>query len=256
MSRTLAFEGIDNFRDFGGYARADGRRLARGRLYRSAGHSRASDADLDRLAAMGLEVIIDLRRPDERLRDPTRRPIGFAGRVIDNDENAPDDWRAHLLKGDLSAESFRRYLLDYYRGAPFHARHLDLFSRYFAALAAVDGPVLVHCSAGKDRTGLLVALTHHMAGVHSDDILEDYLLTNDRERLARRAPLVAGIIEEMAGVRPSEAAVMTAMGVEAEYLETAFAAIEGEFGGVDAYLERGLGVDRALREDIEARLFE
>jgi protein-tyrosine phosphatase len=256
MNRGVVLEGVENFRDYGGYTGAEGQRLKTGKLYRSAGHSQATEADLEAIAALDIAVIVDLRRPDERRRDPARRPSGFAGEVIDNDQETTDDWRAHIASGDLSEAGFRRYMVDYYRKAAFEPRHVDLFSRYFRSLAQIDGAILIHCTAGKDRTGILAALTHHLAGVRRDDIVHDYLLTNDPDRLARRLPTVVKIIEELAGQTPNEDAVRVAMGVEALYLDTAFAAIEERYGGVDAYLAKGLGVDASLRSRLEARLFE
>jgi protein tyrosine/serine phosphatase len=256
MNRKILLEGVDNFRDYGGYAASGGRRLKTGALYRSAGHARATDADLAAIAALGLAVIVDLRRPDERRRDPARRHPGFQGAVIENLEEAVDDWRAHIQSGDITEDGFRRYMVAYYDKAPFESRHHDLFSRYFRALADGGGPILIHCSAGKDRTGLLAALTHHLAGVHRDDIVEDFLLTNDRERLTARLPLVAAIVADLAGKVPSDGALMVAMGVEALYLETAFAAIEARYGDIDAYMQRALGVDPATRAAIEARLLD
>jgi protein-tyrosine phosphatase len=255
MTRHIAFEAIHNFRDFGGYP-ARGRMLKSGLLYRSANHAHATDADLQKLAAMDLAVIVDLRRPNEREREPCRRWEGFAAQVIDNDigEERDDEWRDFIMSSDLSVESFRRYMLDYYRLAPFWTRHLDLYSRYFRALAESDGPILVHCAAGKDRTGILCALTHHVAGVHDDDILADYLLTNDPERMARRLPFMRDHIREISGKTPSDEAMLTGMGVEAQYLEQAFAVIREAHGSLDGYLEQALGLDAALRERIHARL--
>jgi protein-tyrosine phosphatase len=255
MTRHIPFEGIHNFRDFGGYA-AGGRQLRTGRLYRSANHAYATDADLQKLAAMNLAVIVDLRRPNEREREPCRRWEGFGAQVIDNDirEERDDEWRDFIASSDLSVESFRRYMLDYYRLAPFWTRHLDLYARYFRALAEVDGPVLVHCAAGKDRTGVICALTHHMAGVHDDDILHDYLLTNDPERLAARLPFMRDHVREISGREASDEALLTGMGVEAEYLEEAFAAIRERYGSLDGYLEQALGLDGRARERIHDRL--
>jgi len=257
MTRHLPLEGIDNFRDFGDYPALGGRRLKRGRLYRSAAHAKATDADLQALAALGIAVVVDLRRREERAREPSRRPPGFAGEVIVNDEpHAEDSWRNHIAAGDVTAASFRDYMFDYYRKAPFDARHIDLFSRYFQALARIDGPVLIHCAAGKDRTGLLAALTHHVAGVHPDDIAADYLLTNNPERMAARLPLVTQAIHEISGRPPEPEAVMVAMGVDTAYLDTALAAIAERFGGTDAYLEQALGVTPALRQVIHDRLLD
>jgi protein-tyrosine phosphatase len=256
MTRHLAFEGVENFRDYGDYAAAGGRHLKRGVLYRSAAHGRATDADLEKIAALNLAAIVDLRRKGERERDPSRRHPAFAGEVIYTDAGdvGEDPWQLFMKQSDLSAEAFRGYMLTYYDEAPFVDRHIDLYARYFRALAASEGPVLIHCAAGKDRTGILAALTHHLVGVGDGDILADFLLTNNPERMAKRLPIAMEAMSQATGRTPTAAAVMVAMSVEEAYLERAFAAIKARHGSLDAYLEQALGVDGALREALEARL--
>jgi len=258
MTRRLPLEGVENFRDFGDYETVDGRRLKKGRLYRSASHGRATDSDLEEIAKLGIALVADLRRSGERARDPSRRHPSFRGQVIEDDfgDEGEDSWVAHVRESDLSEASFRNYLIGYYRQAPFEERHIDVFSRYFRALAEVDGVVLVHCAAGKDRTGILVALTHHVAGVHPDTAVEDYLLTNHPERLAARMPMIAKAMEEIAGRTPSEAVMQVALGVDADYLRTAFTAIEERYGSLDGYLEQALGVGAAQRAVLRDRLVE
>ncbi len=258
MTRRVALEGVDNFRDFGDYATASGGRLRGRRLYRSATHGRATDADLAKIAALDIAVIVDLRRATEQARDPSRRPAGFAGAVITSPTamTVEDGWINHIQGSDLSADAFRKYMVTYYRDAPFDPRHIDLFARYFKALAEADGPVLIHCAAGKDRTGILAALTHHLLGVHPDDALADYLLTNDPDRIERRLQVVTETIAGFAGRAPSEGAVRVAMAVEPHYLDTAFGEIKSRFGGLDGYLGQALGVDAAQRQAIAARLLE
>ena len=254
--RHLRLEGVGNFRDFGGYAGRDGRRIKRGRLYRSAHHGMATDADLDAIAALDIAVIVDLRRGEERERMPSRRHAGFAGRLIENETNdaIADPWMEFVKGSDGSEGAFRGYLSDYYLNAPYQDRHIDLFRRYFQALAEADGPVLIHCAAGKDRTGLLAALTHQLMGVERDDIFEDYLLTNALAGIELRLPQVMQMIEAQSGHKPTEAAARAAMAVDATYLEAAFAAIVASHGGLDAYIEDELGVDEAMREAIALRL--
>ncbi len=255
MTRHVRFESIDNFRDFGDYA-AGSRRLRRGLLYRSAHQAKATDADLARLADLGLGVIVDLRRSNERQRDQARRWAGFDAQVIENDigQDSADEWGTFIATSDLTVGSFRGYMLDYYRQAPFQRRHIDLYRRYFRALVETEGAVLVHCSAGKDRTGIICALTHHVAGVHDDDILADYLLTNDAERLAARLPVMREVVREATGRLASDAALLTAMSVEAEYLAEAFAAMRQAHGSLDGYLDEVLGLDPVLRERIHDRI--
>lgn len=257
MTRKISFDAIENFRDFGDYA-AGSRRLKRGLLYRAAHQSEATEADLAAMQALGLSVIVDLRRPNERERSPSRRWEGFDGLVIENDigQESDDPWHTFIKGSDLSPEAFISYMVEYYREAPYVDRHIDLYSRYFHALSETTGPVLIHCAAGKDRTGILAALTHHLAGVSEEDIVADFLLTNDIHRFERRAPQFAAHIEEMTGRLPSREAMITAMGVEAQYLETAFAAIHQRHTTLDAYLEEVLGVDAARREAIAHRILD
>jgi protein tyrosine/serine phosphatase len=201
--------------------------------------------------------VVDLRRLAEREREPSRRPPGWAGRVIENDLGDEEGEPPHIVAlrdSDLSIEAVHAYMHDYYANAPFEPRHIDLFTRYFEVLAEGHGPVIIHCAAGKDRTGLLAALTHTALGVSREDVVEDFLLTNQAARIEARAPEVGRRLAEAFGREPSEAAVRAFLGVEASYLETAFAAIEARHGDVDAYLEEVLGVTPERREALAARL--
>jgi protein tyrosine/serine phosphatase len=145
-------------------------------------------------------------------------------------------------------------MTDTYRRLAFEPSHIELYSRYFRALGEADGPVLIHCAAGKDRTGLLAALTHHLLGVHHDDMVADYLLTNTAVDLEGRAPGIARQLEAMTGRPASHDAVVAFLGVEPVYLDTALTEIANLHGSTDGYLEQALGVDTALRDRIGARL--
>jgi protein tyrosine/serine phosphatase len=176
--------------------------------------------------------------------------------VIDCDagDQAEPPHVAFLRETDLSAESARAFFLDYYRKAPFEPRHLELFGRYFEALD-MGRPVLIHCTAGKDRTGLLAALTHHLLGVDEADLLADFELTNRAARIETRLPQVTEAMTESLGRRPSETAVRAFLGVDRTYLAEAFGAIRREAGSVEAYLA-GLGLDGARVEHLRRTWLE
>jgi protein tyrosine/serine phosphatase len=254
--RILAFEGVENFRDYGDYAAGEGLRLARGRLLRSAHLARATDADLERFEALNVAVVVDLRRRAERDAQPSRRPSGFRGRVIESEDvshgEAPHV--TFLKTTDLTGETVQRFMVETYRGLAFEPRHVELFSAYFQALAEADGAVLIHCAAGKDRTGLLAALTHVLLGVHEDDLMADYLLTNQAARLEARAPEIAEILERTYGRKPSIEAVHAFLGVRPEFLHAAFAEIAARHGSTERYLETVLAVGPAARERIVGKL--
>jgi protein tyrosine/serine phosphatase len=255
MTRHIDFEGIENFRDFGGYDTAHGQPLKRGLLYRSANHTYATEADLERMRELGVAAIVDLRRPDERTREPSKRWTDFQAQVVENDiESVHPDW-AETMKGvTLSPQWFLDDGVAYYRRGPFEPRHIDLWSRYFRTLARAPGAIVVHCAAGKDRTGMICALTHHIAGVHPDDIMADFLETNNEERMARKMSFLGPWLRETVGQTVSDDALRVAVGVHADYLNTAFAAIKDRHGSIDTYLAEALGVDEALRARLHERL--
>jgi protein-tyrosine phosphatase len=257
MTRHIDFEGIENFRDFGGYETASGRTVKRERLYRSANHAYATDADLERMRELGLAAIIDLRRTEERNREPSKRWPGFGAAVVENDILSDHaDWVDAMKGVEVNARWFLEDGLGYYRRAPFEARHIDLFSRYFHTLDQADGAIVVHCAAGKDRTGLICALTHHILGVSEADIMADYLLTNDESRMARKMAFLGPWLRDTVGKDVDEAGLRVAVSVNPAYLETAFGVIRAAHGSLDGYLTDVLGVDEALRGRLQDRLLD
>jgi protein tyrosine/serine phosphatase len=246
--------GVQNFRDFGGY-RAQHGPIRTGRLFRSAHLAGATEADLQQLQGLNLCLVVDLRRPAERTRDVTRLPAEFGGLVMDTDAglaaHAP-----HLAFADKDVQPAvaLEVMQDFYRKAPFDAATTELGRRYFPALAEAEGAVLVHCAAGKDRTGLLVALTHAALGVHRDDIFADYLLTNAVMRLDARLPELTRTMTQLYGREIPEAVVRAFLRVEEAYLAAAFAAIGEAFGGPERYLVEHLNLTPATLRRIEARL--
>lgn len=254
MTRHIDFEAIENFRDFGGYGTACGRGVVSGRLYRSGHHAHATAADLAKLSSLGVVAIVDLRQPNERAREPSRRWDGFAARVVENDILSSRDWVEELMVSPLTAEALVGDTRRHYRMNVFEPRLIDLFGRFLREVGEAEGPVVVHCAAGKDRTGLACAFFHQIAGVHHDDMIADYLLTNDETRIERKMALSGAFVEGLVGRRPSDAALRAWVQVHPEYLDDAFDEIRQRCGSLDRYLEDVLGVDPALRERLRARV--
>jgi protein-tyrosine phosphatase len=261
--RVLPLQGVHNFRDYGGYAVVGGGRLKRGVLWRSGQHHGATDADLAAIAALGLASVHDLRTDHERTVHPCRRPESFGATVfhppVPSQQLAPHVAAANAVRTattkQRTAEDTRAALRANYGRIAFRPELLGAMRAYLADLAEGRGPSLVNCMAGKDRTGITVAMLHLALGVHRDDILEDYLLTNtagDPEaRIAAGAATVAAM-----GSTMNEASIRVIMGVEPEYLANMMEMVEAKYGSIEAYLERELGADDALRERLRAVLVE
>jgi protein tyrosine/serine phosphatase len=254
---AIELDGVINFRDFGGGAGADGRRVRMGRLFRSGHHATATEADLERLAALGFRLFVDLRRPPERARDPARRPAAPAARVLEHQGAAEQLVAPHLTfltePGATPARVSEQMTVGY-RGYPFDPHYVALYRDYFALLAELDGPLLINCHAGKDRTGFLCALTLHVLGAPREDILADYLATNRHNRADARLADMTVQFRETHGHAPSEALLRAMLSADSAWLDAAFDAISEKHGHTDSYLEEVVGVTTARRNAIRERL--
>lgn len=254
--RFRRLQQVHNVRDFGGYAAAGGGRVRRGLLWRSGHQADASEGDLAALDAFDLAHVIDLRGVKERAKWPSRRPAGFTGEVIAYDgETAGLAPHMEAVEGALDADSARQAMIGLYAALPDREGLNAVIPRYFAALAEGKGASLVHCAAGKDRTGIAVDLVLHALGVHPDDRMEDYLLTNvapdNDERIAHGLAMVG----EKYGARDEEAGRVI-MGVDAAFLEAARASLVEAEGSIDAYLEKRWGVDEEMKAKMRGHLCE
>lgn len=256
-ARILPLTGVHNFRDYGGYTLEGGGRLRRGILWRSAHHEQASDDDLAAIDALGIDTVVDLRGDDERAAHPCRRSPSFSARVM----YAPGitaGLAPHLAaaKSGITADVARERMIATYHGMPFRPVLIQSLRLYLAALSEYDSPSLVHCVAGKDRTGFAVALVHRLMGVHEDDVMADYLLTNVAGRIDERVAQGAAVIRARYGGDIRDDAIRTLMMVGPAYLDAAFAAIRERHGTLAQYAEDVLGMTPEMHEAMRDHLVE
>lgn len=244
-SRVIPADGIHNFRDYGGYTALGGARLKRGRLFRSAQHRDASKNDLTLLLAHDIRAVIDLRGDAERAAHPCRRHSAFAGKTlfVEGETINPAMPPEPAMDKAGAVERMRSS----YAEMPFRPGFQRSLALYFKALREEESATLVHCVAGKDRTGLAVALFHHLLGVHPDDIMEDYLLTNSAGRIEARIEDGAKTIRTRYGQSVPMETIRTLMSVDPSYLNTAIYAIIERHGSIELYAEKALGVAPAIR---------
>jgi protein-tyrosine phosphatase len=254
--RLIDFERILNFRDFGGWETTEGAKVVRGKLWRSAAFSDASDTDIARLNDMQVRFLVDLRRPEERRHEPNKWP-GETTRVFVNDEGAegvalPPHLVA-LLQSDLSPKSTYDYMMSLYQEIPFDPRLIKLYRDWFTELGE-GGSGVIHCAAGKDRTGIGCALTLMTLGVDEETVFADYEFTNAAVDLEKRMPKIQERMEERLARKLDPAALRPMLGVEVDYLRNALDAIEAKYGSVEAYMRDVLGVGDAERAALRQQL--
>jgi protein-tyrosine phosphatase len=241
-ARHLELEGASNFRDLGGYPASCGRTVRWRQIFRSNHLGHLTAADIEVVRGLGVRNAFDFRGHEERTAAVCRvKEIAVHSLPIEPTVVAA--LRARLAAGSLSATDALEIMRDSYRN--YVRLNTHSFRALFAHLLADRAPLVIHCTAGKDRTGFACALLLHALGVAEDVIAEDYLLTN---RFYRRDP--------SAGTDLPEDVRLALTSVEASYLAAAFEAIRDGYGNLKGYLRDGLGLSPHDRATLEARYLE
>jgi len=248
--RILPVECGFNFRDFGGYPTEDGGHVRRGMLYRSGVMAYVEEEGRARLTRLGIAAICDLRSSRERERRPTRWHEALPVELWARDYG---DTAADLIKavetGVSDEADMRGRMLRLYEGIAYE--HAPSYRALFALLGAGKVPLVVNCSAGKDRTGTAVALVLSALGVARETILADYLLTGR----ADFAYLLNRSRRSQARALPADA-LRPLFAADPDYLATMFDSLERRSGSLSAYLERELGIGPAERRRLREQLVE
>jgi protein-tyrosine phosphatase len=172
IQRCIDFEGARNFRDLGGYDSGLGGTTRWGRVFRAGSLDRMTPDDLDRFASLGIDVVVDLRNHDERDRVPdpvASLHIPVMGSFMTT-RGRPDF--GALVEHDHGVAFMR----DMNLGLLAHAA-VEIGQVFGVLAGADDRPVAFHCTAGKDRTGLIAALLLEVLGVARETVLDDFELT-------------------------------------------------------------------------------
>ncbi|WP_027551370.1 tyrosine-protein phosphatase [Bradyrhizobium sp. Cp5.3] len=240
--RHLNLQGASNFRDLGGYPTADGRTTRWRHLFRSNHLGLLTTADVEIVRALGVRSAFDFRGVEERaagvcvVDEITVHSLPIEPTVVAS-------LRAELARGTLTAPVALEIMRESYRNYVRHNTHS--FRALFGHLLEDRAPLVIHCTAGKDRTGFASALILHALGVADDVIAGDYLLTNQLYRRdgSSAADLPADVLDAIGSV-------------EASYLDAGFEAVRAEYGDLETYLRDGLKLGTPERSALKARYLQ
>src|SRR5688572_13606419 len=257
--RVLSFEGGCNFRDIGGYRTRHGSSTRWGKVYRTGVLTYFTDQDHAPLTQLQVRAICDLRRAEEREREPTRWPDAATNGLSWEDGTVTPTIRALSADRPKNAAGMFDSMVALYRALPTWMA--GRIAGMFEAIAKGHVPLIVHCAAGKDRTGIAVAVLLRSLDVPEETAIQDYLLTNtsgDFEAFIRsRTQAQLGVADNhMPLLSMPEDMRRVLFSADPAFLQAAFEQIDRDLGGIDAYLAKTVGISDQTRERVRRELLE
>jgi protein-tyrosine phosphatase len=239
--RLIPMENAANFRDLGGIPTKDGRVVKWGKIYRSGKLNSLSDKDLDYFNTLGINTVIDFRDDIEVAKDKTRFPTNREVKRVrtpigDRSGNMQAQLKKQVRQADQDTFDSEKFVADVMR------QFVDTFAyqyQPFLDLIAEEenAPLLYHCTAGKDRTGLGTALVLAMLGVEEEIIYGDFMMSNYyRNEQINKTLRKSSLVIKQRVVQPL-------VEVKESYIKTAFDAIDEKYGSMDNFLEKEYGYD-------------
>jgi len=249
MSRIYNFDNILNFRDFGNYPVGEGGHVKPGKLFRSAHFNEASEADLEKLAELDIALVVDLRHKPERDRQPNRWPETPAPTVLHypDPKHSKNTLAPHeiFIKETLSTpEEARAYMQGSYEARPHDDGFKSIFSNTLKFMAKTGSPILIHCAAGKDRTGTLAAVILSALGVPFETIMDDYMMTMEAVDIESFLEPASKNMAKRYGRHIPTDALRPLFHVEPSYLERSMTAVND----LDSYIASTLDITTSERQ--------
>jgi protein-tyrosine phosphatase len=239
--RKLPLEGPRNFRDLGGYPTVDGRRVRWGQVFRADSLAELTDADIVYLDRIGLARVIDLRGEGEISERPNRlaglAAFAYAQLPIGDSDLAPAEWARKFESGEFGEIDASWLVRGYLRTLDERGHRVGAVLR---ELAAAPTPAVFHCTAGKDRTGMISALLLLLLGVPREVVIGDYSLT--ALYTGNRIPAADQWFAER-GIEPERASHV--LSARREAMEETLAHLDAVHGGAERFLREKAGVGDA-----------
>ncbi|MET3536337.1 tyrosine-protein phosphatase [Chryseobacterium limigenitum] len=241
---------VNNFRTVKNIKNSEGKILKEGKFYRSGNLYKLKNSSFNELEKLGIKEIIDLRNAKEIGDKPDNLPENIVYKKYSAFEDQGDQLsqaKKLVLKGKVNASDADKRMLDFYR--EYVTENPEIIKKIINEILESDQPILYHCTAGKDRTGIITALILSILKFDKETIYNDYLLSNNyREKLILKRLHLA---DNLHFIYPKmDLKVLEKLSwIESNYLDAAFDEIDKKYGSIDFYIQNVLQISEDKRKE-------
>jgi protein-tyrosine phosphatase len=250
LETDINIKKVHNFRSIGNIKNVDGRTLKEGKLYRSANLFELKTKSFKELENLGIKEIIDLRNSKEIAQKPDHLPDQVTYKnysAFEDEGDQLDQARKLVLKGKVNGSDAKKRMLDFYKD--YITENPEIIKKIITEILESNEPVLYHCTAGKDRTGIITALILTVLKFDKETIYNDYLLSNNyREKLINKRLNLAKNLHFLYPKLDIKVLEKLSWG-ETAYLDASFNQINKEYGSTERYIQEVLGIAEDKRKE-------
>ncbi|MBE4947690.1 tyrosine-protein phosphatase [Chryseobacterium culicis] len=248
--KVIQIKKVTNFRTVGNMKNVDGRTLKEGMFYRSAHLHKLKKKSFEEIEKLGIKEIIDLRNSKEIAGKPDQLPSAVNYKKYSAFEDEGDQLakaKKLVLKGKVNASDADKRMISFYR--EYVTENPEMIKKMITEILESTDPILYHCTAGKDRTGITTALLLTILKFDKETIYNEYLLSNNyRKELVQKRLRLANTLHFL--YPKMDLKVLEKLSwVEKRYLDAAFGEINKKYGSTDAYIQQVLGISDAKRNE-------
>lgn len=248
--KVIQIKKVTNFRTVGNMKNVDGRTLKEGMFYRSAHLHKLKKKSFEEIEKLGIKEIIDLRNSKEIAGKPDQLPSAVNYKKYSAFEDEGDQLakaKKLVLKGKVNASDADKRMISFYR--EYVTENPEMIKKMITEILESTDPILYHCTAGKDRTGITTALLLTILKFDKETIYNEYLLSNNyRKELVQKRLRLANTLHFL--YPKMDLKVLEKLSwVEKRYLDAAFEEIDKKYGSADTYIQQALGISDSKRNE-------
>ncbi|MFC6095144.1 tyrosine-protein phosphatase [Flavobacterium qiangtangense] len=248
--RFVKLKKTTNFRDVGGISTIEGKTIKWGKIYRSDNLSKLKEKEFTKFKSLKIETVIDLRTEAETSEKEDNLPTETAYisiPIVSDQGDLMGQMKEKVLRGEVSEEESKELMREFYSKAI--TENIPLLRASIQKIIGSENAILYHCSAGKDRTGIVTALLLSLANVDRATIVNEYLLSNYYRKSKIKSTIRKAKFLKIIRPKINTNVILNFMSVDEIYINTMFEIIDNKYGGMDSFITNELKIDDKMRKN-------